>query len=352
MFGLIIIKVVLISFVDGSELKSLQTNHGLKLLSNAEIGYVVGLSDIKYVEHILDKILIPRVVGTSNHSKVFEYIKSELGNLKWHIHIDEFEEETPVFGTLNFKNIIATINPKADRYLVLACHYDSKYFKNEVFVGATDSAVPCAMLLNLAKVLKNELNRLKNNTKLNIKLIFFDGEEAFLQWGPKDSIYGARHLADIYDKSLHSISTGETVSDLKKIDVFILLDLIGHKGTQFYRIFDNTNKWYKRFVEVEDKLISLGLIKKSKHKTIFHNRPFYGSIEDDHIPFLHKKVPILHLIGYPFPKEWHTPGDNRDIINMKRVEKVNKIIRVFVIEYLHLSVNCVCKITDIFFLKP
>uniref|UniRef100_A0A2H1WCL2 glutaminyl-peptide cyclotransferase n=1 Tax=Spodoptera frugiperda TaxID=7108 RepID=A0A2H1WCL2_SPOFR len=25
--------------------------------------------------------------------------------------------------------------------------------------------------------------------------IFFDGEEAFRQWGPNDSIYGARHLA-------------------------------------------------------------------------------------------------------------------------------------------------------------
>lgn len=25
--------------------------------------------------------------------------------------------------------------------------------------------------------------------------IFFDGEEAFEEWGPNDSIYGAKHLA-------------------------------------------------------------------------------------------------------------------------------------------------------------
>jgi hypothetical protein len=35
--------------------------------------------------------------------------------------------------------------------LCIACHYDSK-ISPEGFVGATDSAVPCAMLLNLGKL--------------------------------------------------------------------------------------------------------------------------------------------------------------------------------------------------------
>lgn len=87
-----------------------------------------------FVEY-LDNILIPRVVGTPNHEKVFNYIKNELDNLHWHVAVDEFQQKVPYFGKVTFKNIIATVNPKADRFLVLACHYDSKYFKDAEFVG-------------------------------------------------------------------------------------------------------------------------------------------------------------------------------------------------------------------------
>lgn len=30
---------------------------------------------------------------------------------------------------------------------------------------------------------------------LSLQLIFFDGEEAFVQWSPSDSLYGSQHLA-------------------------------------------------------------------------------------------------------------------------------------------------------------
>lgn len=110
-------------------------------------------------------------------------------------------------------------------------------------LGATDSAVPCAMMLNLAKTMKNYLNQVRTNRDLSLKLVFFDGEEAFVKWGPNDSIYGAKHLAELYHNSLRSVSTGETVSDLDKIDLLVLLDLIGHKGTKFYSCFDNTQNW-------------------------------------------------------------------------------------------------------------
>ena len=34
-----------------------------------------------------------------------------------------------------------------------------------------------------------------------LELIFFDGEEAFVQWTATDSIYGARHLARKWKRS-------------------------------------------------------------------------------------------------------------------------------------------------------
>lgn len=77
---------------------------------------------------------------------------------------DKFASETP-YGTLPFTNLVATLNSSANRRLVLACHYDSKYYPPQwhgrEFQGATDSAVPCAMMLELARALDEELKAQK-----------------------------------------------------------------------------------------------------------------------------------------------------------------------------------------------
>lgn len=75
------------------------------------------------------------------------------------VELDVFVDETPTFGKLKFENIIARLNPHASRYLVLGCHYDSKYMREGEFLGATDSAVPCAMMVDLAHALKDKLKR-------------------------------------------------------------------------------------------------------------------------------------------------------------------------------------------------
>lgn len=88
-----------------------------------------------HFKSVLNEILIPRVVGTPNHEKVGNYIVNQMNDLGWDVKENVFADNTPVFGTLNFRNIIAKLNPNADRYLVLACHYDSKYTREHVFVG-------------------------------------------------------------------------------------------------------------------------------------------------------------------------------------------------------------------------
>ncbi|XP_060522684.1 glutaminyl-peptide cyclotransferase [Cylas formicarius] len=321
------------------QLRKLQTNHLHQQLSNAEIQYLAGLADTRYTDEVLDNILIPRVVGTANHEKVFNYIKTELEKLDWAVEVDEFRTDTPIFGALTFKNIVASINPNADRYLVLACHYDSKYFANDIFVGAIDSAVPCAMMLNLAKVLNDEFRKHRDNIDLSLKLIFLDGEEAFKNWSPKDSIYGARHLAAKYHENRRlTRSTAESVTDLQRIDLFVLLDLIGHRDTTFYSYFPDTSKWYLRMAEAEDRLSSLGLSKPQRYRH-FVKQLQQSYIEDDHIPFLRRNVPVVHLIATPFPPEWHTPRDDRDLIDLDTVENINKVLRIFVVEYLHIYLS-------------
>ena len=48
-------------------------------------------------------------------------------------------------------------------------------------------------------------------------------------------------------------------------------------------------------------------------------------------------VPILHLIAVPFPDVWHKESDNASAVDYPTVEKLNKILRVFVAEYLELA---------------
>lgn len=72
--------------------------------------------------------------------------------LNWQVELDSFYDVTPNKGKLQFTNVIASNNPSASRSLVFACHYDSKLM-NFKFIAATDSAVPCAMLIYFAKIL-------------------------------------------------------------------------------------------------------------------------------------------------------------------------------------------------------
>lgn len=58
-------------------------------------------------------------------------------------------------GKKPFTNIIATLDPDVDKRLVIAAHYDSKLITG--FLGATDSALSVALMLDLALSLDEKL---------------------------------------------------------------------------------------------------------------------------------------------------------------------------------------------------
>ena len=92
-----------------------------------------------------------------------QFIIDTLKQYKWDVKVEEFTMQTPL-GPKNFTNVIGTLNPKADRVLAFAAHYDSKILpvvNGKYFTAATDSAVPCAMLLDFAKDLGEKVKDLK-----------------------------------------------------------------------------------------------------------------------------------------------------------------------------------------------
>lgn len=48
-------------------------------------------------------------------------------------------------------------------------------------------------------------------------------------------------------------------------------------------------------------------------------------------------VDVLHIIPSPFPHVWHTANDDMSALDFNTIENLNKIMRVFVAEYLHMQ---------------
>ena len=181
---------------------------------------------------------------------------------------------------------------------MIACHFDSK-IEPAGFLGATDSAVPCAQMLNMAHTMKEELRFHKSKEQeLTLQFLFFDGEEAFERWTSTDSIYGSRALAKQWEAKTYS-SGGVSGNHLDRIDMFLLLDLIGARDMTFSKLETSTGDWYDNLVRIERGLQQRDIIRGT---SIFKPNFLPAGIEDDHIPFKRKDVPILHLITYPFPR--------------------------------------------------
>lgn len=114
------------------------------------------------------------------------------------------------------------------------------------------------------------------------------------------------------------------------------MDLIGSGNAKFQCTFRNTCVLNKRLREIEDKLKSSSSLKKVANgpANIFMNTFKSTGVADDHIPFLKRAVPVLHLIPTSFPSVWHTQYDDGQRLNQQAILNFNKIMRVFIVEYL------------------
>jgi hypothetical protein len=260
-----------------------------------------------------------------------------------HVEKDAFEDETP-YGRKPFTNLVFTHDPSAPRRLVLSAHLDSKYFDThpeDQFVGATDSAAPCAMMLDLATALTPWLDARRERVRdaggeegldgqgETLQVVFFDGEEAFKEWTHTDSIYGARHLVEKWSETDSSPSAIRSTprSPLRRISHLVLLDLLGAPNPLIRNFFQNTGWLFDEFLHSEERLGVAGYLwsgfegeayTEQKGKLGVRERSFFvprasgqmqgwaGQIEDDHVPFVQQGVPVVHLISVPFPSVWHT----------------------------------------------
>jgi glutaminyl-peptide cyclotransferase len=135
------------------------------------------------------------------------------------------------------------------------------------------------------------------------------------------------HLAEKWDTEfispIQARKLNRQTTQLGAIEVLVLLDLLGAPKPVIPSFFASTAWLYDGLVAAEHRLGRLGLfndpnsadpeaIQWHTWSSFFMPRTHYqhnvGVIEDDHIPFLHRGVNILHLIPRLFPRVWHSLG--------------------------------------------
>ncbi|KAF2212269.1 hypothetical protein CERZMDRAFT_41446 [Cercospora zeae-maydis SCOH1-5] len=314
---------------------------------------------------LLAPILIPRVPGTSGSKKVqnhfVEFFNTQLP--KWKLSYQNSSATTPTSNgeEVPFVNIIATRDPPwADgegdvSRLALVAHYDSK-LSPKGFIGATDSAAPCAMLLHAARSIEDALTKKWEKEQAEetykaagalegyqgIQILLLDGEEAFLQWTHDDSLYGARSLAEEWESTQYG-ALSNFRNPLRSIDLFVLLDLLGSKDPKVPSYFKTTHWAYQKMADAEKRLRAAGVF-KSGGSAFLHEGDKKstdhwsgGMVEDDHLPFMARGVDILHIITSPFPQVWHTINDDGEHLDMPTVEDWAMLTTAFAAEWMDLE---------------
>ncbi|KAK4232112.1 kinase-like domain-containing protein [Podospora fimiseda] len=310
---------------------------------------------------LLAPILIPRVPGTPGQKTVQQhFINFFRKNLpEWQISWQNSTGKTPATydQQVPFQNIILRREPPWTKkrgpghaaYLTLVAHYDSK-IEPKGFIGATDSAVPCAVLMWAARQVEKELVKKwaveedERDVK-GVQILLLDGEEAFVNWSDEDSLYGSRNLAAEWERTPYpAISAFK--NPLRQISLFVLLDLLGAAEPQVPSYFQSTHWAYQKMATVESRLRALGQLETKPKKPFLSEADkkaseFYGGsiIGDDHAPFMARGVEILHLITSPFPKVWHTKNDDGEHLDLPTVRDWAKIMTGFTLEWMDVTAS-------------
>lgn len=242
-----------------------------------------------------------RPIGSANHKKLEDYIYAHLkGDL---VEDDYFMADTPA-GKLPVRNILAKFPGTRAGIIVIAGHYDTNYpLKDKGFVGANDGGSSTAMLLELANQLRGQ-----KRDGYSVWLLWTDGEEAVQQWSGEDNTYGARQLAEKWEKD----------GTLKQIKAFLLLDMIGDADLNIDRDSYST-PWLQDYI-----------YKAAQH--LGYQSHFFArtlGVGDDHLPFVQRGVPCVDVIDFEYGYNnvfWHTPQDTMDKLSPKSFQIVGDVI--------------------------
>lgn len=233
----------------------------------------------------------PRPPGSPADVKTGDYIIATLPKT-WAV-----EEQKFAYRGVPIRNIIAKRGQGP--LVIVSAHYDTRPHAdndptnpNGFILGADDGASGVAVLLELARVLPDTLNR-------EVWLAFVDAEDSGNLNGWPWSV-GADHLAA-------SLTT--------RPQAVVVLDMIGDKDQDIY-YEGNSDPQIEQAIFAQAAALGYGanFIPQVKY-----------SMEDDHTPFLARGYPAVDLIDFDYPY-WHTMQDTCDKLGAGSLERVGRTI--------------------------
>jgi glutaminyl-peptide cyclotransferase len=255
----------------------------------------------------------PRPMGSAAIEKTREYLLRELKSYGLKTVLDQFTPVTPK-GRLKMVNIIAELPGETSDAIIIASHYDTKYFKEFVFLGANDAGSSTGALLEIARVMAAEREGGREKRRLTYQFVFLDGEESYCrEWSEclkgNDNTYGSRHMVERLRKE----------RQLSSIKAMILLDMIGDQDLEIPRE-ENSSGWLVEAIWSTAR--ELGFSKQFPDRT--------HMMTDDHIPFLQAGIPAVDLIDFEYGDEdnsyWHTDRDTLDKVSPKSLKIVGDVL--------------------------
>ena len=255
----------------------------------------------------------PRPAGSENLEKTRLFLETELRTLGWVTQRQSFEDTTPR-GRLTFVNLRARFNGgDSDPWqrptpLLIASHYDTKFYKEFVFVGANDGASGNAAQLELARLLATD-----PAVARRIELVFFDGEEATINYTPLDGLHGSRYYAREWRQWPRD----------RRPQRGILLDMVGENDLRIEIPANQSSSTMRQ--------LALRAATEAGHSAHFGLSS--QEILDDHVPLGMAGIEMVNFIDLNYPV-WHTAKDTADQLSAASLQIAGQVTVLLAEKYL------------------
>jgi hypothetical protein len=315
-FTLFLLLVSMITIFNGCDGKKApdQTVPDVSLAKNQQYPKSDSALIFSYVEKQLENG--PRVVGSKAHQLTKEFFLTTLRQSTNNIDTQDFALTGYDNEQLALTNIIAKFNPEAKKRIFICGHWDSRprsdqetdeKLKTIPVMGANDGASGCAVMLELARIMKAK------SPDIGVDLIFLDGED-----------YGKSS-----DLTMFCLGSKYFAANNKEYspEFGILLDMVGDKEAQFNQE-QNSIVFGGEIVNlVWEAAQNIGA------KSFVSEQG--GSIYDDHIPLNQAGLKTIDIIDASLVGAdksvgrrhyWHTTHDTIENISPKTLGEVADVL--------------------------
>jgi Zn-dependent M28 family amino/carboxypeptidase len=265
----------------------------------------------------------PRVPNSKAHQACAEYLKKKITDYGLELIVQEAEVVAFNNERLQIQNIMGQFDPENKKRIMLFAHWDTRPFadmdsqdRTKPIDGANDGASGVAVLLEIARVLSLEKERLgENPLNYGIDIVFFDAEdygkpEGTLQEEGVDTwCLGSQYWAKNIPIPDYSPKYG------------ILLDMVGGKNAVFPK--ESYSMYFAPSVVNKVWRIAAEL----GYSNYFINKTG-PPLTDDHL-YINKiagipSIDIIHyeVDNYRFNETWHTHDDNLENIDKNTLHVV------------------------------